>query len=86
MLDQDTALALLTIADERGWRLALIGDRHQLPAVGRGGVLEDTQNTWAVERAAAYQLAVSREPTPYRSLSRQPHPVHEIEHGPSFGR
>jgi exodeoxyribonuclease V alpha subunit len=40
MLDQDTARALLTIADEAGARLALIGDRHQLPAVGRGGVLE----------------------------------------------
>ena len=40
MLDQDTAVALLTLADEHGWRLALLGDRHQLPAVGRGGVLE----------------------------------------------
>ncbi|WP_229660808.1 MobF family relaxase [Marmoricola endophyticus] len=40
MLDQDTARALLTIADQTGARLALIGDRHQLPAVGRGGVLD----------------------------------------------
>ena len=40
MLDQDTARALLTIADENGARLALVGDRHQLPAVGRGGVLD----------------------------------------------
>jgi len=40
MLDQDTARALLIIADEAGARLALIGDRHQLPAVGRGGVLD----------------------------------------------
>ncbi|HEX5495027.1 MAG TPA: MobF family relaxase, partial [Mycobacteriales bacterium] len=40
MLDQDTARALLTIADESGARVALIGDRHQLPAVGRGGVLD----------------------------------------------
>ncbi|CUR54628.1 ATP-dependent exoDNAse (Exonuclease V) alpha subunit-helicase superfamily I member-like protein [metagenome] len=40
MLDQDTARALLTIADETGARLALVGDRHQLPAVGRGGVLD----------------------------------------------
>ena len=37
MLDQDTARALLTIADEAGARVALVGDRHQLPAVGRGG-------------------------------------------------
>ncbi len=40
MLDQDTAAALLTIADQTGARLALVGDRRQLPAVGRGGVLE----------------------------------------------
>jgi len=46
MLDQDTARALLTIADETGARVALVGDRHQLPAVGRGGVL-DHAITWA---------------------------------------
>jgi exodeoxyribonuclease V alpha subunit len=40
MLDQDTALALLTIADESHARIAFVGDRHQLPAVGRGGVLD----------------------------------------------
>ncbi len=39
MLDQASALALLTIADEYGATLALVGDRAQLPAVGRGGVL-----------------------------------------------
>ena len=45
MLDQDTARALLTIADEAGARIALVGDRHQLPAVGRGGVL-DLAHRW----------------------------------------
>ena len=40
MLDEDTARALLTTADEVGARVALVGDRRQLPAVGRGGVLE----------------------------------------------
>jgi len=40
MLDQDTALALLRLADEAGASLALVGDRAQLPAVGRGGVLD----------------------------------------------
>jgi exodeoxyribonuclease V alpha subunit len=40
MVDQDTARALLTIADETGARVALVGDRHQLPAVGRGGLLD----------------------------------------------
>ncbi|NEK86113.1 relaxase domain-containing protein [Blastococcus saxobsidens] len=40
MLDQDTARALLTIADECQVQVALLGDRHQLSAVGRGGVLD----------------------------------------------
>ncbi|HET8716848.1 MAG TPA: MobF family relaxase [Nocardioidaceae bacterium] len=40
MLDQDPARAVLEIAHERGARVAFIGDRHQLPAVGRGGVLD----------------------------------------------
>ncbi len=40
MADQDTARALLSIADEHHARVALVGDRHQLPAVGRGGVLD----------------------------------------------
>lgn len=40
MLDQDTALALFTVAQESGATLALVGDRAQLPAVGRGGVLD----------------------------------------------
>ena len=40
MLDQDTAHALLTITTEAGATVALVGDRAQLPAVGRGGVLD----------------------------------------------
>jgi conjugative relaxase-like TrwC/TraI family protein len=40
MLDQDTARALLAVADECQVRVALLGDRHQLTAVGRGGVLD----------------------------------------------
>ena len=40
MLDQDTALALSTVTAEAGATLALVGDRAQLPAVGRGGVLD----------------------------------------------
>ena len=42
MLDQDTAIALFTVAAEAGATLALVGDRAQLPAVGRGGVLDTT--------------------------------------------
>ena len=40
MLDQDTARALFAIADRAHASVALLGDRHQLPAVGRGGVLD----------------------------------------------
>ena len=40
MLDQDTARALLRIADEADARIVFLGDRRQLPAVGVGGVLD----------------------------------------------
>jgi exodeoxyribonuclease V alpha subunit len=40
MLDQDTARALFAVADRAHATIALLGDRHQLPAVGRGGVLD----------------------------------------------
>jgi exodeoxyribonuclease V alpha subunit len=50
MLDQDTARALFAIADKTGASLALLGDRHQLPAVGRGGVL-DLAARWAPPEA-----------------------------------
>jgi nucleoside-triphosphatase THEP1 len=46
MLDQDTALALFQIAEQTDARIALVGDRHQLPAVGRGGIL-DLAARWA---------------------------------------
>jgi hypothetical protein len=51
MLDQDAARALLTVADETSARVAFVGDRHQLPAVGRGGVL-DLAASWV--RPEAY--------------------------------
>ena len=50
MLDQDSARALLVIADEHQTRLALVGDRHQLPAVGRGGVLASIFHASGAER------------------------------------
>jgi exodeoxyribonuclease V alpha subunit len=59
MLDQDTAHALFTIADETGARLALVGDRHQLPAVGRGGVL-DHAIAWAHPTAVVSLAKVHR--------------------------
>ncbi len=52
MLDQDTAHALLAVADEMGARVALVGDRHQLPAIGRGGLL-DLAATWVTSQAHA---------------------------------
>ena len=71
MLDQDTASALLTIADETGARVALVGDRHQLPAVGRGGVL-DLAARWAPPEACLTLDAVHRFTDPeYAELSRQ---------------
>ena len=40
VLDQDSAIALLTVAGDAAATVALVGDRAQLPAVGRGGVLD----------------------------------------------
>jgi hypothetical protein len=40
MIDQDTARALLSTTDEAQAPLVLMGDRAQLAAVGRGGVLD----------------------------------------------
>lgn len=69
MLDQDTARALLTIADETGARVAFVGDRHQLPAVGRGGVL-DHAVAWAHPSAVVTLEKVHRFTDPdYATLS-----------------
>jgi ATP-dependent exoDNAse (exonuclease V) alpha subunit len=69
MLDQDTACAILTIADEAGARVALVGDRHQLPAVGRGGVL-DHALAWANPTAVVSLEKVHRFTDPdYAALS-----------------
>jgi exodeoxyribonuclease V alpha subunit len=69
MLDQDAARALLTIADEAGARVALVGDRHQLPAVGRGGVL-DHALAWAHPTAVVSLEKVHRFTDPgYGALS-----------------
>jgi exodeoxyribonuclease V alpha subunit len=69
MLDQDTAHALATISDETGARLALVGDRHQLPAVGRGGVL-DYAIAWAHPTAVVRLEKVHRFTDPeYADLS-----------------
>ena len=71
MLDQDTARALLTIADETGARVALVGDRHQLPAVGRGGVL-DHAVAWAHPTAVVTLEKVHRFTDPdYAALSQR---------------
>ena len=69
MLDQDSARALLVIADQHHTRLALVGDRHQLPAVGRGGVL-DLAARWANPQSCLGLEAVHRFADPgYGELS-----------------
>lgn len=69
MLDQDSALALLTIADEHLASVALVGDRAQLAAVGRGGVLDiAAQLLPRVHRMTAVHRFVDRE---YAALTVQ---------------
>ena len=58
-----------TIADEAGARVAFVGDRHQLPAVGRGGVL-DHAIAWAHPTAVVTLEKVHRFTDPdYAALS-----------------
>jgi exodeoxyribonuclease V alpha subunit len=69
MLDQDSARALLVVADQHHTRLALVGDRHQLPAVGRGGVL-DLAARWANPQSCLALESVHRFADPgYGELS-----------------
>lgn len=72
MLDQDTARALLTIADEHGARIAFMGDRHQLPAVGpRRGVL-DLAARWATTMRSCPSIPSAASPTPSTPISASP--------------
>ncbi|MGI9156147.1 MAG: MobF family relaxase [Marmoricola sp.] len=69
MLDQDTARALFQVAEQTGARIALVGDRHQLPAVGRGGVL-DLAARWAAPEAVVGLDVVHRFADPeYAAIS-----------------
>ena len=69
MLDQDIASALLTIADHAHAGVAFVGDRHQLPAVGRGGVLDHAAR-WAHPEACLTLETVHRFTDPeYADLS-----------------
>jgi len=56
MLDQDAAFALLVLAAEAGATVALVGDRAQLPAVGRGGVLDIAAEIAAGSGATVHDL------------------------------
>lgn len=69
MLDQDSARALFAIADRAHATLVLLGDRHQLPAVGRGGVL-DLAARWVQPEAHLELESVHRFSDPdYADLS-----------------
>ncbi|WP_182525119.1 MobF family relaxase [Nocardioides dongkuii] len=69
MLDQDTARALFAIADRAEATVALLGDRHQLSAVGRGGVL-DLATRWVRPEAHHELESVHRFSDPaYADLS-----------------
>lgn len=71
MLDQDLAQALLIIADENHARVALVGDRHQLPAVGRGGVL-DLATRWTNDSSHLTLDVIHRFTDPaYADLSKK---------------
>lgn len=70
MVDQDTARALLRLADEIKALVMLVGDRHQLPAVGRGGVL-DLATRYAPDRVQQLDGVRRFEDPSYAELSLQ---------------
>jgi len=70
MLDQDTARALLRLADESSAKVMLVGDRHQLPAVGRGGVL-DLATRYAPDRVTQLDRVRRFTDPAYAELSLQ---------------
>lgn len=70
MLDQDTTRALLILADESAAKVMLVGDRHQLPAVGRGGVL-DLASRYAPDRLVTLDRVHRFTDPAYADLSLQ---------------
>jgi len=48
MVGTASLAALVRLADQQGWRLALVGDPHQLQAVGRGGMFDELCSTGRV--------------------------------------
>src|SRR3954454_2495506 len=93
MADQVTTLALLTLSDECQVRVALLGDRHQLPAVGRGGVLElavgqvdaDAYLTLDTGGGAPLRSHRRRRPHDPRYPLRRPDPGHAHRRQPREG-
>jgi conjugative relaxase-like TrwC/TraI family protein len=69
MLDQDTARALLEIVHESGARVAFMGDRHQLPAVGRGGVLDPAAQHAGSDASVALEVVHRFTDTEYTAIS-----------------
>lgn len=67
MLDQDSAHALLAVVRQAGTTIALVGDRAQLPSVGRGGVLEI-----AAQLVPACMTAPSCTGSPIRTMHGSP--------------
>jgi hypothetical protein len=56
MLDQDSAIALFTLAGDAAATVALVGDRAQLPAVGRGGVLDMAAGLTTAEGGIIFEM------------------------------
>lgn len=75
MLDQETARALLTLADESQARVVFMGDRRQLPAVGRGGIMQMVAD-WApqpveLDAVHRFRTATGERDVDYAELSRR---------------
>ena len=82
MLDQETARALLHIADQADARVVFVGDRRQLPAVGRGGVLDMVAALGAHPGRTRRGAPVPHPRRPARHRVRGPHPADPLRDRP----
>ena len=99
MLNTADLYRLVVHAEERQWRLALVGDPHQLQAVGRGGMFNelcDTTRTVELEATPPLHPRLgsrhhppppSRRPHSTRHLRRaRPHPRRQLRRPPRHDR
>ena len=77
MIGTSALARLVALADQRHWRLALVGDHRQLQAVGRGGLFHElcaTGRSHELQRIHRFDAQVGRQPPRSSSATATPAP------------